>query len=709
MKSFSFNKIILLIMALYLSSCGNENSHRENHAPKAEKIEKKLTAHGHTRIDNYYWLNERENPKVIDYLKAENAYTDSALAHTKDLQKTIFDEIVGRIKKDENSVPYKKNGYFYYTRYEKGMEYPLFCRKKGNLEAPEEIMINGNELAEGHTFFQIRGLSVSEDNQLVAYGSDTVGRRKFNIFCKNLKTGELLNDQLKMTEGYAVWSNDGKSFYYVTKDPETLRSNKIFRHILGTPQEKDQLIYEETDETFTIGIGKSKSKKYLIITSASTLSTESRIALADAKDPEFKIFQKREKDLEYSISHFEDKFYVLTNLDAQNFRVMETPENKTSKENWKELIPHKENILIEDIDIFKNYLVVSQRKDGLSQLHIIDQKNKTSYNLPFEEETFTAWADVNLEFDTDVLRFGYTSMTTPPSIYDFNMKTKEKTLLKQEEILGGYKPDDYESQRLFATAKDGTKIPVSLVYKKEFKPDGNNPLLLYAYGSYGYSLDPSFSISRLSLLDRGCAFAIAHIRGGEEMGRQWYEDGKLLKKKNTFTDFIDCSEFLIQEKYVSPDKLFAMGGSAGGLLMGAVVNMRPDLYKGVVAAVPFVDVITTMLDSSLPLTTMEYDEWGNPNEKEYYDYMLSYSPYDQVKKQDYPNMLVTTGLHDSQVQYFEPAKWVAKLREYKTDNHLLLLQTDMEAGHGGASGRFKRFKDTALEYAFLLDLVGIEK
>ncbi len=703
--------LLVLIFIIWTSMACNETTEtKKPQPPVAKKIPKELSIHGDTRIDNYFWIRERENPEVIDYLNAENAYTDSVMAHTKNLQKKLFDEIVGRIKKDDSSVPYKKNGYFYYVRYEKGGEYPIYCRKKGSMDAEEEIMLNVNEMAKGYAYYQVVGLNVSEDNKLLAFGVDTVSRRKYTIYVKNLETGELLPDKISITTGGSTWSNDNKTLYYTTKDPETLRSNKIFRHTLGSEQKNDKLIFEETDETYDTYVYKTKSKKFLMIGSSSTLSTEYRFADANADNPEFKVFQPRERDLEYNVYHFKDKFYVLTNLDAKNFRLMETPDTKTEKENWKEVIPHRTDVLLEDVDIFQNYLVLSERKNGLNQIRVINQTDKSDYYIDFGEETYSAWTTTNLDFDTEILRYGYTSLTTPTSTYDFNMKTKEKTLLKQAEVLGDFDPANYEAKRLYATASDGTKIPISLVYRKDkFKQDGNSPCLQYAYGSYGYSMDPYFSSVRLSLLDRGFVYAIAHVRGGQEMGRQWYEDGKLLKKKNTFTDFIACSEYLIEQKYTNPDKLFAMGGSAGGLLMGAIANMRPDLYKGIIAQVPWVDVVTTMLDASIPLTTSEYDEWGNPNNKEYYDYMLSYSPYDNVKAQNYPNMLVTTGLHDSQVQYFEPTKWVAKLRDMKTNDNLLLLTINMDTGHGGASGRFKRYEETALEYAFMLDLLGIKE
>ncbi|AKD02045.1 oligopeptidase B [Pontibacter korlensis] len=677
--------------------------------PIAKKVPKELTTHGHTRIDNYYWLNERENPEVIAYLNAENAYTKQMLADTEELQEQLYGEMVGRIKQTDESVPYKDNGYWYFVRYEEGKEYPIFARKKSTMEAQEQVMLNANKRAEGKSYYNAAGLSVSPDNQLLAFGEDTVSRRKYTIRFKNLQTGELLADAIPNTTGGAVWANDNKTVYYSVKDP-ALRSFKIFKHTLGTPASQDKEIYHEADETFSTYVFKTKSDKYIMIGSHSTMAQEYRYLEANNPNGAFKVIQPRERGLEYSVDHFGDNFYIVTNKDgATNFKLMQTPVNKTGKENWKELIPHREDVLLEGIEIFKDYLTLQERKNGLTQIRIKGWKDaKNDYYINFDEEAYTAYIGNNPDFDSKELRFGYTSLTTPYSTYDYNMQTKERELLKRDEVVGNFDPKNYEAKRIYATADDGTKLPVSLVYRKGLTLNGNNPTLLYAYGSYGNSMNPSFSSVRLSLLDRGFVYAIAHIRGGQEMGRQWYEYGKMLKKKNTFTDFIDASEYLIEQKYTNPDKLFAMGGSAGGLLMGAVVNMRPELYKGVIAAVPFVDVVTTMLDTSIPLTTSEFDEWGNPAEKQYYDYMLSYSPYDNVEAKEYPNMLVTTGLHDSQVQYWEPAKWVAKLREMKTDDNMLLLHTNMEAGHGGASGRFQRYKETALQYAFLLNLLEQE-
>ncbi len=674
--------------------------------PKAKKIAKELSIHGDTRIDNYYWLNDREDQNVIDYLNAENEYREGIMAHTTDFQASLFKEIVGRIKQTDMSVPYKKDGYFYFTRYEEGKEYPIHARKKETLEASEEIMLNVNDLAKDFDYYAVGGTSVSTDNQLLAFGEDTVSRRLYTLRFKNLATGEYLADRIENTTGSAIWANDNKTVFYTRKD-EALRPFKIFKHKLGTPASEDVEIYHEADETFRTGIYKTKSKKYLVIVAAMTISTEYRILEADNPDGIFRIFQKRADKHEYSIDHFEDKFYVHTNLDAKNFRLMETTESATTKENWTEVIPHRADVLLEGMDIFKDYLVLSERINGISQIRIKPWSGTAEHYIDFGQEAFLASTSSNYMVDTNLVRVGFTSMTTPNSYFDYNMVTKELTLLKQQEVLGGFDSNNYVSERKFATARDGVKVPISIVYKKGFKRNGKSPLMLYAYGSYGHSMEPYFSSVRLSLLDRGFVYAIAHIRGGEEMGRHWYDNGKMLKKKNTFNDFIDCAEFLLDKNYTRRKRLFAMGGSAGGLLMGAIINQRPELWKGVIAAVPFVDVVTTMLDESIPLTTGEFNEWGNPKNKEYYDYIKSYSPYDNVTAQAYPNLLVTTGLHDSQVQYWEPAKWVAKLRDLRKGKKQLLMYTNMKTGHGGASGRFERFKETAMEYAFILDLVGI--
>jgi oligopeptidase B len=711
MKNTLLFHFVCVIFAASFTTINAQSMSHTIAAPVAKILPKQLKKHNEVRIDNYYWLNDRENPEVIDYLNQENAYYDSMTAHTKEFQKELFEEMKGRIKEDDQSVPYLYNGYYYITRYEKGQDYPIYSRKKGSLEAKEEILFDCNVLAKGHTFFQLGGLSVSPDNRFASFGIDNVGRRIYTIQVKNLETNEILSDVIENATGGSVWANDNQTLFYTRQDKVTLRANQIFKHKLGSNADKDVLVYEEKDETFNVSVGKEKSKKYIVIGAESTLTTEYRILNSNTPDAEFKVFQPRVRGLEYSISHFGDSFYILTNKDkATNFKLMKTPENATEKKHWKEVIAHREDVLIEDIEIFSNYLVVEERSNGLNHIRIMPWSGEGEYYLPFGSETYNAYTTTNVDFDTDILRYSYQSMATPSSVIDFNMKNKEKEIKKEQAVLGGqFDKNNYIEERVWATAKDGTKVPISLVYRKDLKKDGNNPLLQYAYGSYGVTMEPYFSTTRLSLLDRGFIYAIAHIRGGEDLGRQWYEDGKLLKKKNTFTDFIDCSQFLIQEKYTSAAHLYAEGGSAGGLLMGAVVNMAPELYHGVIAQVPFVDVITTMLDDSIPLTTGEYDEWGNPNNKKYYDYMLSYSPYDNVKEQVYPNLFVSTGLHDSQVQYWEPAKWVAKLRTHKKGNTILYLNTNMDAGHGGASGRFEALKELAKEFSFLMDLEEIKK
>jgi len=718
-----FNRHILLIVSFVflLSACTQTEKTAYMKPPVAEKIKKELTTHDDTRIDNYFWMRlsdeqkNAENPdeqtqKVLDYLNAENTYKTAMLKHTEGFQENLFQEIVGRIKQDDKTVPFKDNGYYYYTRYEEGQEYPIYCRKMGSLDAEEEIMLDVNELAKGYDYFSASGLSVSPDNKILAYGVDTVSRRRYTIMFKMLDTSEMLEDQIPNTTGRVTWANDNKTVFFSRKNMETLRSERIMKHALGTNYQDDSEIYYEEDETFSCYVFKTKSKKYLMIGSSQTLSTEYRFLDADNPDGEFVVIQPRELNHEYDVDHYGDHFYFKTNLDgAKNFKLMKTPVTKTTKENWVDVIPHRDDVLFEGFEIFKEYLVLGERINGLRNIRVIRWDDNSEYYIEFDEEAYVARISVNPEFDTRILRFSYSSLTTPSSTFDFNMDTKERELLKEQEVLGGFDKNNYESKRFLATADDGTQVPVSVVYRKGIELEGDNPLLLGAYGSYGSSRDPSFSATRLSLLDRGFIYAIAHVRGGSEMGRYWYEEGKLLYKINTFSDFNDCAEYLIAEKYTNPDKLFAMGGSAGGLLMGAIVNMQPELYQGVVATVPFVDVVTTMLDETIPLTSGEWDEWGDPREKEYYDYMLSYSPYDQVKAMDYPNMLVTTGFWDSQVQYWEPAKWVAKLRDIKTDNNLLLFHINLEAGHGGVSGRFRRYHETAMEYAFMLDLVGISE
>jgi len=676
--------------------------------PSVAKRPERLEKHGDVRIDNYYWLKDRENPEVITYLKAENRYYEQQTAHTKDFQKTLFEEMRSRIKEDDASVPYKRNGYFYMTRFETGGEYPIHARKKESLDADEEVVFNCNEMAKGHDFFNLRGVSVSPDNRLASFGVDTVSRRQYTIQVKNLETGRILSDHIENTTGSAIWAADNSTFFYVKKDPVTLRSDKIYKHRLGTPTEEDVLVYHEVDETFNTFVYKTKSQRYIVIGSMSTLTSEFRFVPADRPDDGFTLFTERERGLEYTIFHYGTDFFVLTNKDgATNFKLMRVSETATEQENWQEFIPHRKEVLLEDVDIFKEYYVLSERFQGLNTLRIVRWDGKEDYYLPLQTETYVAGASTNLDFDTTKFRYFYNAMTAPYSILEYDFVTKEQTVLKEQEVLGGqFNKANYESDRIWATAADGTKVPISLVHHKDTPPTSESPLLLYAYGSYGATIDPYFSSVRLSLLDRGFIFAIAHVRGGEYLGRPWYEAGKLLTKQNTFTDFISCSKHLINESYTSSHHLYAMGGSAGGLLMGAVINRAPELYRGVIATVPFVDVVTTMLDDSIPLTTGEYDEWGNPNDKIYYDYMKSYSPYDNVRAQAYPNLYVTTGLHDSQVQYWEPAKWVAKLRDLKTDENQLYLETNLETGHGGASGRFEALWETVREYTFLLDLEG---
>lgn len=682
-------------------------------APKAAIKPKELSIHNETRIDNYYWLNERENKEVIDYLNAENGYKEQVMSPLKDFQEQLFQEMKGRIKEKDESVPYKDHNYYYYSKFIEGGEYPIYCRRKGSLDATEEILLDGNALGKGQAYFNIGGYEIADNEEIMAYGIDNVSRRNYTLHFKNLKTGEIYPDQIPNTEGGSyAWAADNKTIFYIVRDQQTLLGNQVYKHVLGTDVKTDVKVYEETDNQFYMGLYRVKSKKYIaIVCDHNGIATEYQLLEASTPNAPFKVFFPRQKGHEYSIEHYQNKFYIKTNTDnAINFKLMEVAETETANKNsWKEVIPHRDNVLLEGLEVSKNHLVIQERKEGLIQLRVMNQTTHEEHYINFGEPAYDAYIGTNPDFNTDILRFGYTSMTTPSSVFDYNMNTKEKQLKKEQEVLGGFNKNNYITERIFVTAKDGARIPVSIVYRKGTKIDGTAPLLQYAYGSYGASMDATFSSVRLSLLDRGFVYALCHIRGGQEMGRKWYEDGKMFKKQNTFTDFVDCSEYLIKNHYCSSEKLFAMGGSAGGLLMGAVINLKPELYKGVVAAVPFVDVVTTMLDESIPLTTGEFEEWGNPKNKDSYHYMLSYSPYDNVEKKAYPNMIVTTGLQDSQVQYWEPAKWVAKLRVMKTDNNLLLLHTNMTAGHGGASGRFSALKEIAMEYAFILDLAGIHK
>jgi oligopeptidase B len=702
-----------LLLGLALSACQGttRGSDASEHAalalppaPVAERRPHEIATHGHTRVDDYYWLNQREDPQVIAYLEAENAYTAAATAHTAELRRHLFDEIVGRIDQSDESVPYEMDGYWYSVRYVEGGDYPVYVRRRGTMDGPEEVLLDGNALAVGHGYFAIGGFAVSDDNTVLAYGVDTVGRRKYDVRFKTIATGEHAPETLAQVTGNMAWAADGRTLFYSRQDPETLRSHQIWRHVVGTDPAQDVLVFQEDDDEFQCFVTRTKSKRFLMIGCSQTLTTEYHALAADDPSGAFRVVLPRERGHEYSVDHFGEHFYLVTNDRAKNFRLVRTPIADTARSAWEEVVPHRDDALLESIEILARHLVVRERVEGLVRLRVVPWDGSPEHVVAFDEPAYALRLGENRSFETNNLRFVYTSLTTPPSVYDYDLATKQRTLRKQDEVVGGYDPSDYVTERLWATARDGVRVPISLVMRRDTPRDGSAPLLLYGYGSYGNSLDATFSSARLSLLDRGFVYAIAHIRGGKELGERWYEDGKLLRKKNTFTDFVDCAEFLVKRGYSSKGRLYAQGGSAGGLLMGAVVNMRPDLFHGVIADVPFVDVVTTMLDDTIPLTTFEYDEWGNPNERAYYDYMLSYSPYDQVRATAYPHMLVTTGLHDSQVQYWEPAKWVAKLRATKTDDHLLLLRTNMAAGHGGASGRLRRNEETAFAYAFLLDL-----
>jgi oligopeptidase B len=714
-------KIVIPFIVLSLTfatACKNKTMRNTDaKVPLATKEAKKLEKHGDVRVDNYFWMRlsddqknavekDAHTKKVVSYLEEENAYYNLVTKDTKPFQEELFEEMKGRIKEDDSSVPYKDNGYFYITSYKVGNQYPIYSRKKESLKAKEEILFDVNEMAKDFDYYQLGGLNISNDNRLIAFATDTVSRRQYFLRFKNLETGEIYKDIIENTSGGSVWANDNKTIFYTKKDPVTLRSSSVYRHVLGTPTSEDVEVFHEKDDTFGTYVTKSKSDKYIIIGSYSTVSSESQYLDADNPTGEFTMIQPRERDLEYNVSHFGDHFYLLTNKDnAINFKLMKTPVYKTSKENWVDVIPHRDDTLLEDFSIFKDFLVLEERTNGLNKIRIKRWDKKEDYYLPFNEETYSVGVYANPDFDTDVIRYSYNSFTTPSSVIDFNMNDQSKEIKKEQEVLGDkFKKENYISKRVWATTRDGKEVAISMVYHKDTPLTKNTPILQYAYGSYGYTIPDSFSTTRLSLLDRGFVYALAHIRGSEYLGREWYDDGKMLNKKNTFNDFIDCSKYLIDNNYTSPKHLYAMGGSAGGLLMGAIVNMNPELYNGIIASVPFVDVVSTMLDDSIPLTTGEYDEWGNPNEKKYYDYIKSYSPYDQVEAKDYPNIMVTTGFHDSQVQYWEPAKWVAKLRDLKTDKNLLLLDTNMDAGHGGASGRFDSLKETAKMYTFFLAL-----
>jgi oligopeptidase B len=676
--------------------------------PVAEKHPQVLVVHGDERIDDYFWMRDSNDPNVIAYLEAENTYTDAMMQHTQGLQTTLYSEMLARIKETDLSVPYRKDDYYYYSRTEEGKDYPIYCRKKGSLDASEEILLDQNELAKGYDYFSLGTFQVSPNHQLLAYSVDASGAEKHTLFFLDLNTFELYPETLTETYYSFAWGNDNRTVFY-TKVDSTNRPFQLWRHTLGSRPEDDVLIYQEPDEAYFLSVGKTRSQAYILMSLGSKVTSE--VHYLDAHNPtnSFQVIHPRQQGMEYSIEHHSDRFYIVTNDEAINFKLVKTPVAKPSKDNWQTVIPHREDVLLSSVSAFADYLVISERKGGLPMIRVQKPSTGEEQDIRFPEPTYSISPGNNPEFNTTTLRFNYTSLITPFSVFDYDMETKQRELKKETEVLGGYDRTQYESEWIMATASDGTEIPLSIVYKKGLQKDGTNPLFLTAYGSYGVSYPASFSSTRLSLLNRGVIVAIAHIRGGGEMGRKWYEDGKFLHKKNTFTDFITCAEHLITQKWTSSDRLAISGGSAGGLLMGAVINSRPELFKVVLAAVPFVDVVTTILDTSLPLSALEWEEWGNPNDKTYYDYMKSYSPYDNVKPQDYPNILITAGLNDSRVKYWEPAKWTAKLRELKTDNNILLLKTNMGAGHGGASGRYESLKETAFEYAFVLDCLGLQQ
>ena len=674
--------------------------------PVAKIVPHELETHGDVRIDDYFWLRERENPEVIAYLEAENAYMDAVMLETEPLQTTLFEEIKGRIKQTDSSVPASDHDHLYYHRTEDGKEYKIFCRMQDQPGAAEEVLLDVNAIAEGQDFCSAGRIRVSPETDTMVYAVDTVGRRKYELRFRDLGTGVVLADKIPNVTGDAEWLNDGKTVIYTKQDPSTLRSYQVWRHVVGNDPEDDVLLFQEDDETFSVYLSKTASESFVLVESSQTLTTEYR--LIDADDPMSApvVVAPRERGVEYHVNHQGDRFLIRTNLDAANFRLMETPVRSPGRDSWREIEPHRDDVLLQGVAAFRDFVVLSERENAVNRLVVIDVNDDSRHVIGFDESAHDVWVGDNREYDSGVLRFGYTSMTTPRSVYDYDMATGERELKKTDEVLGGYNPDDYLSERIMVPARDGVVVPLSIVRRKDLVFDGSAPLLLHAYGSYGSSSDPYFDPDVVSLLDRGFSYAIAHVRGGQEMGRWWYEDGKLLKKKNTFTDFIDCARYLIYEGYTSPERLVARGRSAGGLLMGAISNMEPELFGGIVAGVPFVDVITTMLDDSIPLTAGEWDEWGDPRDEVFYDYMLSYSPYDQVEAKDYPAMLITAGLHDSQVQYFEPAKWVAKLRALKTDHNLLVFRTNMDAGHGGATGRYDVYKEQAEEYAFILKVVS---
>lgn len=700
--------ITAFIILILLSGCKGKtkmNQEQEFDPPKAEIKKYQHKTHNDIRVDEFYWLNNPDNPEVIDYLERENDYYKKSTKHLKGLENKLFSEMRGRIKEDDSSVPYFYNGFWYITRYEKNKQYPIYTRKKQDLSSREEILFDCNELARGYDYFRLVGINISPDNKKVVFGIDTLSRRKYTLMVKNLVSGELLNTHIKNTTGYGVWANDNEHIFYTKKNPKTLRAESIFRQSINKGEASDKLIYMEKDSTFNTFVSKSKSDSYIFIGSFSSLTSEYQFLNAAKPFDDFKLVQKRIEGLEYSVSHFENNFYIYSNANnSKNFKIDVVPISNPSKDNWKPFLPHKEQVLLEDIDLFKNFWVTTERINGLTKIFIRNWKDSNIVEIDMDGETYSTYTSTNLEFNTNYLRYVFSSMTQPRQVIQIDMNSFKKDILKEQYIEGDFEKSNYISKRIWVDSRDGKKIPVSILHKKSVEINSQTPLLLYGYGSYGSTIDPSFSSNILSLIDRGFVYAIAHIRGSEYLGRSWYDDGKMLNKKNTFFDFIDISNYLIDQNYTSSKHLYAYGGSAGGLLMGFVVNEAPDIYNGVIAAVPFVDVITTMLDESIPLTTGEFDEWGNPKDKRYYDYIKSYSPYDNVKKQTYPNLLVTSGLYDSQVQYWEPAKWVARLRLNTNNINKIYLDTNMEAGHGGSSGRFNSLKEASKKYAFLLGL-----
>jgi len=698
-------KMILLLvgcaLCIFVMACRGETQG----PPVAKIVPTNLEAHGDLRVDDYYWLRERHNPDAIDYLTEENAYTETVMSDTAELQDVLAAEIKGRIKQDDDTVPALYRGAYYYKRFEDGKEYPLHCRKIGSLDAPEEVILDVNQIAAGHDFCSVKGIHVSPDGRTLAYAVDLVGRRKYTIRFRDLGSGRDLEDTIEDVTSNVVWVNDSRTVYYTDQDPETLRWYKVRRHKIGTDSGRDELIWEEAEDTFSLSLRKTRSERFVLIESEHTLTTEIRYLEADDPMAAPRMIEPRERGVEYHVAHRDGDFLIRTNLDATNFRLMKAPVEEPGRKNWSEIVPNRDAVFLSGVEAFKDFVVLSERREGLRRLRILPGDGGDGFEITFDNPAHAVWVGENRVFDSSVLRFGFASLNVPESIYDFDTVTHEQSLLKRTEVIGGFEASNYLVERLDAPAGDGELIPISLIRHRDLKLDGSNPLLLYAYGSYGSSTDPWFKPEVISLLDRGFVYAIAHVRGGQELGRRWYEGGKLLNKKNTFTDFVDCARYLVEKGYTQPGRVFARGGSAGGLLMGAVANMAPELFGGVIAEVPFVDVVTTMLDHSIPLTTSEFDEWGNPEDREYYAYMLSYSPYDNVAAKSYPPLLVTTGLHDSQVQYWEPAKWVAKLRATKTDQKLLMLKTDMESGHGGPSGRYDQYDETAFVYAFILKVL----